>query len=248
MISLLVFSTLLQACGEDSASLPTSVSDVCEDSSVILGKTEDMGDDYIDSFIFFGESTTYHLKSRGVLSGGTATTQVLGDASGTVNLDPSTADMKIIYPDTGELMSLFDAVALKKPRYMLLTFGLNGAVSNVKRGREYYQACYLKLINKIRAASPSTKIILQSCFPVAKNMDMSNYSVSLEELNECISTINGWVCELADREGLRYLNTCEVLTDRDGRLKLEYQSGDGHHLTREAYLIILKYIRTHGYK
>ena len=30
----------------------------------------DMGTKYIDSFIFIGESTTYHLKSRGVLNGG----------------------------------------------------------------------------------------------------------------------------------------------------------------------------------
>ena len=79
-------------------------------------------------------------------------------------------------------------------------------------------------------------------------MDMSNYSVTLEGLNGCIETLNGWAIELCEENGLRYLNVNEVLTDGQGRLKLEYQVGDGHHLTREAYIKILEYIRTHGYK
>ena len=106
----------------------------------------------------------------------------------------------------------------------------------------------MRLIDAVQKASPETKIILQSCFPVAENMDMSRYSISLDELNTAIQTINEWTLSLAEESDLRYLNTAEILTDRNGRLKLEYQNGDGHHLTRQAYEKILSYIRTHGYR
>jgi hypothetical protein len=128
------------------------------------------------------------------------------------------------------------------------TFGLNGAVQNVRRGKDYYKSCYLALINSVRASSPDTKIILQSAPPVAANMDMSNYSVDVKKLNEHIDTINSWSLELAEEEGLGYLNTAEILKNEVGELRPELQVGDGHHLTAEAYTEMLNYIRTHGYK
>ena len=75
---------------------------------------------------------------------------------------------------------------------------------------------------------------------------MSRYSVTLDELNAILDEINAWALELCEEEGVSYLAVNEILKDENGRLKLEYQNGDGHHLTREAYLEILKYLRTHG--
>ena len=74
---------------------------------------------------------------------------------------------------------------------------------------------------------------------------MTHFSVDLDTLNASIQTINSWTEELAAECGLAYLNTSEALTDENGRLRLEYQIGDGHHLTSEAYEKILYYIRTH---
>ena len=217
-------------------------------SSPLLGVTEDRGEAYLDSFVFFGESTTYHLKSRGVLKGGTKTTQVWGADNGTAALDSTITTLRIRYPETGELLTVAEAAAKKRPAYLLLSFGLNGAVGNVKRGKEYFQGCYRALIQEIRNASPDTRILLASCYPVAENMDMSRYSVSVDQLNERIRTLNGWTMELCEREGLRFLDLAEPLTDEDGRLSLCYQNGDGHHLTEGAYRRVLSYIRTHGYQ
>lgn len=219
-----------------------------EAHSALLAQSEDFGQEYIDSFIFVGESTTYHMKSRGVLKGGRDTQQIWATKSGTLNLDPSTTTVKIIYPPTQELLTFAEAAARSKPKYILFTFGLNGAVQNVRRGKDYYKSCYLALINSVREASPDTKIILQSAPPVAANMDMSNYSVDVKKLNEHINTINSWSFELAEEEGLGYLNTAEILKNEAGELRPELQAGDGHHLTAEAYTEILNYIRTHGYR
>lgn len=245
-LSLLLAATLC-ACGRPvpEAALPTDA--VTEEpSSPVLRETEDMGQAYLDRFVFFGESTTYHLKSRGVLRGGTETTQVWGPDNGTVTLELTTPAVRIRYPETGEYLPLTEAMARKRPEFLVLTFGLNGAPQFLKRGEDAYKTVYRSLIDALQAASPETRIVLQSCFPVAENMDMSRYSLTLDELNDGIRTINAWTTELAEEYGLPYLATAEILTDEDGRLQLRYQNGDGHHLTREAYLDILMYIRTHG--
>ena len=212
-----------------------------------LAKSEDAGSEYIDSFIFLGESTTYHLKSRGVLSGGTQTDQVWAPKSGTLMLDLSTASCRIVYPQTGEELDLYEAVSKSRPRYILLTFGLNGATRIVSKGKDHFWECYRRLIDTLASASADTEIILQSCFPVAQSMDTAGYSISPNELNGHIDTINSWTCELARQCSLGYLNTAETLKGEDGALKEEYQVGDGYHLTREAYIIILDYIRTHAH-
>ena len=190
----------------------------------------------------------YHLKSRGVLKDGKETKQVWMPKNGTLTLDITTNNAMIVYPETNELLSISEAAKRSKPKYIVFTFGLNGAVQNIKKGADYYKACYRSLINSVLSASPETKIILQSAPPIAKNMDMSNYSVSLEELNEYITQINKWTLEIANEGGHRYLDTASVLCDNEGFLKNEFQNGDGHHLSYEAYKEMLYYIRTHGYK
>ena len=218
-----------------------------QSTAVSLGESVDAGQSYIDSFIFLGESTTYHLKSRGVLRGGKDTKQVWAPKSGTLMLDPSTASCRILYPETNEEMDIAEAMAKKKPKYMLLTFGLNGVVGNMSKGSEYFKSCYKKLISRLHEASPDTVIMLQSCFPVAADMDTSGYSVDVSTLNSYIDKTNEWTASLANECGLPYLSTAESLKDEDGFLKECYDSGDGFHLSTAAYREVLAYIRRHAY-
>ena len=247
LISVILGLSLTVSCASDRTPPSILAEADTPTKSATLPPTADMGDGYIDGFVFFGESTTYHLKSRGVLKGGTDTSQVLHDSSGSAILNPETYEMKLVYNDGDTPLPFGEAIAKRRPRYLLLTFGLNGATATVKRGRNYFFDCYRSLINAARNASPETVIILQSCFPVAENMDMSRYTVTVDGLNGHIRTINGWTLELCEAEGLSYLDTQEILSDENGRLRLEYQAGDGYHLTAEAYQKILEYIRTHAY-
>ncbi len=247
LIYLIIITVIinLPSCGSGNTNVSVELNGESKDKTV-LESCDDRGQEYIDSLIFIGESTTYHLKSRGVLSGGTDTKQVWAPENGTLNLDMSTKNVKIVYPDTGEKLTFAETAARAKPKYIVFTFGLNGAVQNVRRGADYYKSCYRSLINSVKNASPDTKIIIQSAFPIAKNMDMSNYSVDAKTLNEYIDLINSWSLELAREDGHSYLNTAEILKESDGWLKYGFQNGDGHHLSTEAYVEILAYIRTHG--
>lgn len=218
---------------------------VSDTADVVLAETADMGQAYQDSIMFVGDSTTAHLRSRGVLSGGTATTQVWVPSDNTLLLDLNITAKKIVYPKTGEQMTIAEAAAKEKPAYMILTIGLNGVTSFVSN-KNLYQNCYGKLIDAIREASPDTRIMLQSIFPVAASQD--TFSVDAATLNGYIDTVNSYVRELAQTKEVRYLDTASVLKDASGNLPESYQNGDGIHLTAEGYRVILNYIRTHGYQ
>ena len=235
---ILVLTVILVGCEKTA---PQDITDAFAES------VDNDSQDIIDEFVFLGESTTYHLKSRGVLSGGTQTKQVWAPKSGTLMLDPSTYNCRIIYPETDEELDLSEALKRKKPKYILLTFGLNGATKHVSRGEDYFKSCYSRLISTINSASPETVVILQSCFPVGKGMDMSSHSVSVSTLNQYIDTLNTWTRELASELSIKYLNTAPLLKDSEGFLKNEFQADDGYHLTREAYLEILNYIKVQEY-
>ena len=244
-LSIYILCTLLVTalCSACAPSPPKENAPIDEELPTALSDAkEETGQEYIDSFVFLGESTTYHLKSRGVLSGGTHTKQVWGPESGTINLDTTITSLQIVYPETGEHLTVGEALARKKPRRILFCFGLNGVVAKHRRGKEYFQACYRLLLDTAKLRSEKTEIYLQSAFPVAQNMDVSSYSVDVDTLNRYIDEINTWTQELAYEYGAIYLDTAEALKDQSGRLRVEYQIGDGHHLTAEAYRKMLSYI------
>lgn len=213
---------------------------------VILKEGPDAGMEYIDQMIFFGESTTAHLRSRGVLTGGTETKQVWADQSGTKTLSSQLLSTTIVYPETGESLLIPEAVERSKPKYMVLSFGLNNIVGFVGK-KSLYVNNYHKLIDAIQAASPDTKIILQSVYPIANSN--TDFSVDAETVNTYAQTLNEWLIEIASaHENVRFVDTGSVLRDADNALLPSYDSGDGVHLNVAAYEAILDYLRTHPWK
>ena len=256
LLFILIAFTLTTSCSQKERDAATdSVSEngselLEEDTDGKLGafleESSDAGEEYINSFIFLGESTTYHLKSRGVLKDGVETTQVWAPKSGTLMLTPTVSECRIVYPETNEELDLGEALTRKQPKFMLLTFGLNGAGTSISKGEEYFKRIYSRLIDTIAEHSPNTTVILQSCFPIGKNMDVSAFDVDVSTLNGYIDRLNEWTGELAEERGVAYLNSSAIFKGEDGFLCPELQVGDGYHLTAEAYRRMLAYMRTHA--
>ena len=206
----------------------------------VLVETPDMGQEYLDKIIFLGDSRTYSYKAYGVLSGGKNTTQVWTPRSGTMTLAAQGYAM-IVYPETGADVSIRDAVAAKKPEYMVIGLGTNG-ISFMSK--EYFKSEYTALINDIKSISPDTKIMINSIYPVA------NYYARLDLINnEKVAECNRWLVEIAEETGAKYLNTAEALVDEAGWLNIGYDNGGGAtHLNRQGNDIVMRYIRTHGYQ
>ena len=202
-----------------------------------LPETPDAGMAYQDKLIFVGDSLTAHLVAREVLTGGKMTKQVWRTENNMLNLNSEVTAAKIIYPETGESMTIAQAAGKAKPEIMIVTLGTDWGVSFLTEAD--FKACYTALIRDIQAASPDTTVILQSIFPVTASAKLKN---------DKIDTCNSWVREIAAECGCPYLDTQTVLKGADNALKPEYcNSSDGIHLHKEAYVAILQYIRTHAY-
>jgi hypothetical protein len=135
-----------------------------EDDGVTLPLTPDAGIAYQDKIIFVGDSLTAHLINREVLTGGTSTKQVWRCENNMMNLNSEVTSAKIIYPGTGEKMTVAEAAGKARPEIMIITLGTDWGVSYL--GETEFKDCYSGLIQAIQKASPKTKIILQSIFPV----------------------------------------------------------------------------------
>ena len=237
-ISLPTISLPFFSGGEDTdpSDQPPSVEPPVDDG-VTLGATADAGIAYQDKLIFVGDSLTAHLINRGVLSGGTATKQVWRSESNMINLNSEVVNAKIVYPGTGEKMTIAQAAGKAKPEILIITLGTDWGVSYLPE--DEFKACYTNLIKDIQKASPKTTIVLQSIFPVTATCTSLN--------NQKIDTCNTWVKAIAAANGCYYLNTQSILKDSNNCLKAEYcNSSDGIHLKKEAYEAILQYIRTHA--
>lgn len=208
-----------------------------EPAPTILEETEDMGDEYINSLIFLGDSTSYGLKAYSMLREGKETKQVWTSKNATVSLNEILTKM-IVYPETGKEMLIADAAALAKPEYLVITLGVEGITS---LDEESFKAQYKSLVEAIQTASPETKVILQSIFPVSAELKKLN--------NELIDNGNLWVKAIAEQTGVRYLDTASVLKDENGALNPKYDNGgNGINLNDSGFNAVLGYIRTHGYK
>ena len=98
-------------------------SDPPADDGVTLPLTADAGTAYQDKIIFVGDSLTAHLINREVLTGGSATKQVWRCENNMMNLNSEVTAAKIIYPGTGEKMTVAQAAARAKPEIMIITLG-----------------------------------------------------------------------------------------------------------------------------
>ncbi len=223
------------ADSSQSGDLPPSNDPV--DDGVTLPQTADAGQSYQDSLTFVGDSLTAHLINRGVLTGGTNTRQVWRSESNMINLNSEVTSAKIIFPGTGEKMTIAEAAGEAEPPILIITLGTDWGVSYLSETE--FKDCYTKLVKAIQKASPKTTIVLQSIFPVTASC------ATLD--NTKIDTANKWVKAVAAENGCRYLDTQSILKDENNYLKAEYcNSTDGIHLGTNAYEAILAYIRTHA--
>ncbi len=211
-----------------------------EQDTTTLAETEDMGREYLDKFVFLGDSTTYGLGyyySHGCTDL-VPPEQIWTPANGTLTLDQWNY-VSIVYPQTGEEMKLVDLLELTKPEYICVTLGVNG-VSFMEES--YFKQSYASLVKKIQEVSPSTTIVLNSIYPVTVGYEAKKNGIN----NLKIEAANLWVHDVAKDCGVHYLDSASVLMNESRVLPDDYTNGDGLHLNGESFRLVIEYLRTHG--
>ena len=200
-------------------------------------KTLAGGDDPVDRMTFFGDSTTAHLALRG----GIPQERVWSGAGSTVLFETVNAVKCVHLQKENRDLSLAEAVALKKPRILVITVGVSGGAGRLSR--ESFVSIYRELLLSVRKASPDTKILVQSLLPLS-DKSVKHYK---RLTKESVVQANGWVRELCDELKIPYVDTHAKLIDPStGYLKPEYQNDEYMHLTAQAYEVILSNLRAYA--
>lgn len=207
------------------------------DSPALLLPSEDMGQEYLDQFVFLCDSPMYWLKLYELLSDGYATQQIWTGPEGTMTLAYQ-SDYAILDPADGVERPIREVVERHRPAYLMITVGING-VSFMDE--EYFVSEYTDLVADIQEISPDTVIVLQSILPISPR-----YRYWGNITNEIITRANGWILKIAEDRGCYYLDTISVILGEDGNAKPELQMEDGLHLNSDGLSLVLDYIRTHG--
>lgn len=236
-IACLISCIILCINGAKPGLYSITLPDIKQCSSSELKQTFDYGDGYLKSIVFIGDKTISNLpETQNYID----KNQVWSGVDGTLDLDYDLPTTSVICCE--DEIPLTDAIKQYSPKYVIITVGLDNGVGYCNE--ETFKQYYGKLIEEIKESSPNTRIILQSIFPVSKNVSHSTPAIS----NDRIDKANTWISDLASKYSVKYLDTASALKNKSGALNDEYDSGNGITLNSKGYSAVLEYIRTHGYK
>ncbi len=93
-----------------------------------------------------------------------------------------------------------------------------------------------KIVELIKENRPTTKIYLQSIYPINRNME--NHGAQ-ERYNDEIQEVNSRLKDYCKKNDVTYIDMYDVLKDDDGNFKEEYTK-DGLHPSTLGYIAITK--------
>ena len=203
----------------------------------VLGESADAGQSYIDSLTFLVDSALIGLRDYGLLSEGTATTQVWGTAAGNV---PATelATYTIRYPWDGSEITPADAAMINKPARLVLSLGTDSLADT---DQQHFIADYTSLIRGIQEASPDTAVIVCTITSVTVSYS-GNDGLTTTLVNEA----NRWLEQVCADTGAYFVDTASCVSDSDGTLLSEYASANGKTPNSAGLNQILQYLRIHA--
>ena len=147
----------------------------------------------------------------------------LGDWKKLLN-DTTVINRGIAGDITFGVLKRLDDVIRRQPSKLFLLIGINDI------GRDIPDAVIAdnirKIIVRVQAESPSTKIYVQSILPV--NPDALNFPQHYDKQEHVLNT-NKLVKKIAEDTHCAYVNIHDLFMDQQGRLDAKY-TGDGLHL------------------
>ena len=200
-------------------------------STALLTETADAGTDYLNDTLFLGDSNTVRLYNNGLIS-----LQQFCAKEG-IGTQVALNEGIVTFKKDSNHYTIPQAVAMMKPRRVVMTFGTNDTGMEVSD----FIAHYTALIQAIQQSYPYTDIIVNTVPPVPA--DHSNYP-HMDQAK--IDDFNMALLDLCEQLGVRFLNSAETLKGSDGYGIVDYYTSGDIHLKSAGLKAVLNYIRTHA--
>ena len=200
-------------------------------STALLTETADVGTDYLNDTLFLGDSNTVRLYNNGLIS-----LQQFCAKEG-IGTQVALSEGIVTFKKDSNHYTIPQAVAMMKPRRVVMTFGTNDTGMEVPD----FIAHYTALIQAIQQSYPYTDIIVNTVPPVPA--DHSNYP-HMDQAK--IDDFNMALLEMCEQLGVRFLNSAETLKGSDGYGIVDYYTSGDIHLKSAGLKAVLNYLRTHA--
>lgn len=200
-------------------------------STALLTETADAGTDYLNDTLFLGDSNTVRLYNNGLIS-----LQQFCAKEG-IGTQVALSEGIVTFKKDSNHYTIPQAVAMMKPRRVVMTFGTNDTGMEVSD----FIAHYTALIQAIQQSYPYTDIIVNTVPPVPA--DHSNYP-HMDQAK--IDDFNMALLDLCEQMGVRFLNSAEALKGSDGYGIADYYTSGDIHLKSAGLKAVLNYLRTHA--
>ena len=200
-------------------------------STALLTETADAGTDYLNDTLFLGDSNTVRLYNNGLIS-----LQQFCAKEG-IGTQVALNEGIVTFKKDSNHYTIPQAVAMMKPRRVVMTFGTNDTGMEVPD----FIAHYTALIQAIQQSYPYTDIIVNTVPPVPA--DHSNYP-HMDQAK--IDDFNMALLEMCEQLGVRFLNSAETLKGSDGYGIADYYTSGDIHLKSAGLKAVLNYLRTHA--
>lgn len=200
-------------------------------STALLTETADAGTDYLNDTLFLGDSNTVRLYNNGLIS-----LQQFCAKEG-IGTQVALNEGIVTFKRDSNHYTIPQAVAMMKPRRVVMTFGTNDTGMEVSD----FIAHYTALIQAIQQSYPYTDIIVNTVPPVPA--DHSNYP-HMDQAK--IDDFNMALLDMCEQLGVRFLNSAEALKGSDGYGIADYYTSGDIHLKSAGLKAVLNYLRTHA--
>ena len=200
-------------------------------SAALLTETADAGADYLNDTLFLGDSNTVRLYNNGLIS-----LQQFCAKEG-IGTQAALNEGIVTFKKDSNHYTIPQAVAMMKPRRVVMTFGTNDTGMEVSD----FIAHYTALVQAVQQSYPYTDIIVNTVPPVP--VDHSNYP-HMDQSK--IDDFNMALLNMCEQLGVRFLNSAEALKGSDGYGIADYYTSGDIHLKSAGLKAVLNYLRTHA--
>jgi lysophospholipase L1-like esterase len=139
------------------------------------------------------------------------------------------------------VLKRIDDVINRHPKKLFILLGINDIGKDIPDSVIAYN--YIKIISKIKAGSPATKIYVQSILPI--NPTVKNFPQHYDKA-EHIPKVNAMLKANAGSMNYTYINLHPLFIDAQNRLDAKY-TYEGLHLKPEAYIVWVAYLEKMNY-
>ncbi len=138
---------------------------------------------------------------------------------------------------TAGVLYRLDEVTNSNPAKVFLLIGINDLARGIPADSVFRNICLIA--EKISAASPDTKVYIQSILPV--NPSFKKFAGHVDKTN-AVKQINRKLNDWCSENNVQFVNLFDSFTKKDSEyLKPEF-TNDGLHLTAKGYLTWVKII------